>query len=621
MRFVTPLGFLAFLSLPLILLLHLFRRRQRRVTVSSLALWRFLRPQVRGPQPRRIPITWVLLLDLLAATLFALALAGPQVILPEVPAGASHVVVVLDVSTSMLAEDVSPSRFLQALSLAESLMADVPETGAFSLITFAENVHWAVDSRRDPVDSLPLLLSAIQAGFSGANLDEALALARSIQDPALPVEIHVITDGAFSRGTESPVGEGVVWHFVGGEADNQAVMDLAIAPLSAGQMQIFARLANYGAAGVTRTLVLSDATGELGRYSLNLPAESAQPQVWTLNQPEGYIQLTLEGSDALPADDQAVFGLTGSGTSAVDLVAEKPFPLDRAVGVIPEVQLTQIPPESYGPGGSGGLTIFRDFIPIQLPAGTTLILPPPVEAIENPDLRHLGAWDFASIPANAVTQTVRDEPLLMDLDFGGVRWERVILLQSLPEGYEVLLSVADRTGVSRPVLLRGREGSTTVLMLLADLSAGNFVGHPAFPLLIHHMVESVNQAALPGALSLGSGLGLPGPSQAQSLTLTPPMGEPTGRLLEWPEVYTETTHPGVYRLSLELPDGQVVSQVVGINAGDPIESGLSPAGWAADVESESLDVDEETGRILDLAPWLLALGILALLGEAVLSWR
>ncbi len=621
MRFTTPVGFLAFISLPVILLLHLFRRRQRRVKVSSLTLWQFLRPEVRGPQPRRIPLSWVLFLDLLAAALFTLALTGPQILLPEADAGPSHVVVVLDVSTSMLAEDVVPSRFFEALNLAKDIMTAVPETGAFSLVTFAEDVHWAVDSRRDSPETLPILLDELQAGFTGENLNQALSLARAIQDPALPLEIHVITDGAFSRSSDPQIQVPVNWHFIGGPADNQAVMALSITRLSAGQIQVFARLVNFGSEDVLRTLVLSDAGGELGRYPLSLPAESAQPQVWTLNQPEGFVRLFLEGSDGLPADDHAVFGLGSSGTVAVDLVADTPFPLDRAVGVIPSVRFSLIPPEAYSAGGSAGLTIFRTFLPAQLPAGLALVFPPQVESIGNPDLRHLGAWDYASIPANAVTQTVWEERLLVDVDFSGVRWERLVLLESLPQGYEVLLSVADQTGVSRPILLRGREGSTTVLLLLADLTAGNFAGHPAFPLLIHHIVESANQASLPGALKLGSRLTLPGPAQVESLTVIPPSGVSTGRLLEWPEIYSETVAPGAYHFSLELPDGQIVSQVVGLNAGDPVESSLSSSTWIATAESKPTEALDGEGQILDLTPWLLALGLLVLLGEAVLSWR
>src|ERR671926_1699852 len=102
MTFLIPLGLLALLSLPLIIILHLLRERRRRVAVPSLLHWLNIPRRPEGERIRRLPLTLLLLLHLLIAGLLGLALGRPQ--LPGTPSGtARQTAIVLDTSTSMAA--------------------------------------------------------------------------------------------------------------------------------------------------------------------------------------------------------------------------------------------------------------------------------------------------------------------------------------------------------------------------------------------------------------------------------------------------------------------------------------------------------------------------------------
>jgi len=97
--FVHPLGLFALLAVPIVIGLHLFRRRFRRHVVSAVFLWE---AQDRAPIAGRkreplhtSPSFWC---EVLAALLLALAFAGPRLF----GAGeAVHMVAVLDASASM----------------------------------------------------------------------------------------------------------------------------------------------------------------------------------------------------------------------------------------------------------------------------------------------------------------------------------------------------------------------------------------------------------------------------------------------------------------------------------------------------------------------------------------
>src|ERR687884_2335623 len=104
MTFLLPLGLLALLILPIIIVLHLLRERRRRVAVPSLLHWLNIPRRPEGERIRRLPLTLLLLLHLLVAGLLALALAQPQ--LAGALGGASRqFAIVIDTSTSMAARD------------------------------------------------------------------------------------------------------------------------------------------------------------------------------------------------------------------------------------------------------------------------------------------------------------------------------------------------------------------------------------------------------------------------------------------------------------------------------------------------------------------------------------
>src|SRR5919198_2765146 len=113
MTFLIPIGLLALLSLPIIIVLHLLRERRRRVTVPSLLHWLDVPRRREGERIRRLPLTLLLLLHLLIAGLLGLALGQPQ--LTGAPNNAARqTAIVLDTSTSMAARAGTTTRFAQA---------------------------------------------------------------------------------------------------------------------------------------------------------------------------------------------------------------------------------------------------------------------------------------------------------------------------------------------------------------------------------------------------------------------------------------------------------------------------------------------------------------------------
>src|SRR5690606_36939132 len=100
-------------------------------------------------------------------------------------------------------------------------------------------------------------------------------------------------------------------------------------------------------------------------------------------------------------------------------------------------------------------------------------------------------------------------------------------------------------------------------------------------------------------------------------------------LSEWPAAWEGTSEPGLYLFRFLDAQGEATEHVLGVNAGDEVESDLRPREWTSRPASGSTSVraggaPDDAGddrRRLDLMPWLLAAAILVLIGEAYLAWR
>src|SRR5689334_8395124 len=110
MNFFNPLNLLWLLPMAgLIILMYILKLRRKDVVVSSTFLWRQVIRDVQANAPfQKLRKNLLLFLQLLLAALVIFALSRPFVRANSV--GGRNIVLLMDVSASMQATDVSPSR-------------------------------------------------------------------------------------------------------------------------------------------------------------------------------------------------------------------------------------------------------------------------------------------------------------------------------------------------------------------------------------------------------------------------------------------------------------------------------------------------------------------------------
>lgn len=202
MSFASP-AFLAALALvPLVLGAQVAARRRKRryaVRFPAVATLSPLLPRVPSWR-RRAPLA--LFLAALAALSFALARPHATVAVPREQAS---IVLVTDVSGSMRAEDVEPSRLEAAREAARRFLEEVPEEARVGAVAFSTEPH-TVEPPSDDRGKVEDVLDSLDAD-GGTATGDALAAALDLVDDGPrakrpPAAIVLLSDGETTTGRD-----------------------------------------------------------------------------------------------------------------------------------------------------------------------------------------------------------------------------------------------------------------------------------------------------------------------------------------------------------------------------------------------------------------------------------
>jgi Ca-activated chloride channel homolog len=204
MSFGHPLLLLVLLALPVLVALYLWLERRPPRYAMTYPNVDLLIAVSRGRQVRRyIPP----FLALLAAAGLCVALARPHRS-TLVPANDATVVLVVDVSGSMQAKDVKPTRLGAAQEAVRKFLKRVPPQVKVALVAFAGDPQVAAP----PTTDRHLVLEGLDAlnyfgGFGGTAIGDALAAAVELVKPPPPNGVQTIayTVAAAPPKKKSPV--------------------------------------------------------------------------------------------------------------------------------------------------------------------------------------------------------------------------------------------------------------------------------------------------------------------------------------------------------------------------------------------------------------------------------
>jgi Ca-activated chloride channel family protein len=207
-RFLSPLWLLTLLPVLALAGLYVWRQYRRRalaVRFSNVDLLRSVAPGGIGPVRRHASAVALLL----SLVLLSLVMARPATDAKE-PLERATVMIAIDVSLSMMSNDVAPTRLQAAQEAAKEFVSELPAAFNIGLVSFAKNANVIVSPTKDhrqvaaAIDGLQLA-EATATGEAVFTCLEAIAgvPADGAQGPP-PARIVLLSDGyrTYGRSTE-----------------------------------------------------------------------------------------------------------------------------------------------------------------------------------------------------------------------------------------------------------------------------------------------------------------------------------------------------------------------------------------------------------------------------------
>ncbi len=618
MNLLNPMGLLALLTIPPVVVLYLLKLKRLEMKVPSILLWHAFTQDMQASHPfQKLRFSILLLLQILILTFAALALARPYY-QTRTPEGRS-VALILDGSLSMQATDVDPSRFERARAEALAIARALEPTDEMMAVLAAGHTQVLTSFTRDAA-ALEQAIAEARPDDCRSNLREAFALTMSLAREKRNTEVFLVSDGAPPPELDIPVPEGVKVHYVpiGERCRNIAITALNVRETYGrdARYQLFVGVRNYGDENVDCQVEISR-DGELRNVeTLHIPPkEQVGHLVEQSSQAGGLIEARIDAEDDLPADNVARSVFQERARKRVLLVTEGNQWLERICSIDPTIEARVLPPSQYDPAAEDAdafdVTVFDRWAPEPLPRRSCLLI---AAAPSGGPVRNLDAVQESP----TILDWDRKSPLFQYVDLGPVGVSRMMSVKVEPWARAL---VDTQVG---PLMVAGETEDVRCLFLGFDLKDSNFPVRIAFPIFMRNALQWL--AADPAGTEAqsyptGSPIRIRLPLGTDEVTVTPPDGVaykvPVRTETNAPDeeraafetlTYDGTGAAGVYRFAV----GDQVVQSAAFNACDPAESDLTPSETIALAEGKEAETGGYVRSTRELWRWFVSAALLLL---------
>lgn len=473
MSFLAPWAwFFALLAVPIVIF-YILKIRLRRIPVATTIFWQ----QVFDEKlPRSFWQKLRHLLSLLAQLLFLLLLilSLAQPLFPWETAEARRIVIVLDNSASMNANDIVPSRLAVAKEKAANSLSTLRHFDEAAVLTAgtAPQVACGLTSH---AGTLKNAINQIPPTDGPTHLQAAVELARRLLAGHAHAQILLFTDGCSEELKALQEAKDVNMTLIGGKIANVGITRFQTRrslqdPLG---YEILVEVRNCSDEPVECRLELELNTDTVDVVPLKLPPNENYRKVFEKASANGgVLTARINHPDALPADNQAHAILPKREQQPVLLVSAGNLFLRKVLEANPLVKLSvankvpdQIPPGTI-------LVLHRQDVKA-IPAGQVVVVDP----IGESDL-----WQFGGVLQNPiVAKQEKDHPLMAHIRLDNVLMpEAKLLTPATGPKSQVLASAAN----GEPLLIAWDRPNGKVIALTVNLDQGDLPLRTAFPIVM-----------------------------------------------------------------------------------------------------------------------------------------
>ncbi len=509
-----------------ITVLYFLRRREERLTVSALWLWRKAQEQPRSALSFWWTKIGLLLVQLAALAALVFALAAPT--LPHV--GAGTFAIVIDGSASMQTQEQEHTRYARALALAVEQI----ERRRPSRITViqAQNAPRLLvpltENRAQAIERLISSRPTLQSNASGATV---LQILRSQNELENYDEIISISD--------RPSFDLFSWVSVGSPRKNLAITGFAVrrAPEAAAGLALWAQLENFSEEPLAGVLRFFAEETEIFSEPVRVePTERRSVEMLYSGNTTGRFMAALDVADDFAFDNTRYWVMPARPTLKILWVGERNFFLERALNIFAKLEIER--PASAADNISAAenydLVIANGVELRSLPAGRFFLVNSSLEPLVGlgeivveralPQLRQ---------PAHPLVQNVHTEHL-QTTNFREAEFAPPVQTLVASNG--------------RPILAAYKLGVLSFVYLGTDLRASPLVLTPSFPILVQNVMRwLLPETNLPPEQFVSEQFPVPGFTDRGAVNLDPSEsqinalgeGQPLARNVHTEKIHTQ----------------------------------------------------------------------------------
>lgn len=636
MQFTFIAGSWFALSLALIVLLYLLKRRYTDTEVSSHMLWRrALRDQEANRPWQRLQRQLLLWLQLLAALLLVIALMQPFVW--KAKRAGDHVIFVLDASASMHAAAGGSTRLEQAKEQIAQYAKNEASRSYYSLVVMRDQPELVL-RKQSCLAGLQAALSAIQPHFGTTEYKETLSLASSLMKEEKEAELRIYTDLQWTesaKGISFPAPFVVPNNWEDERISNAGIVQFGVNEgTNQRQKRAAATLKNWSDQAVSFEAAIFVEASAAEVRSINLKA-GEQRTVYFDGLPEGeYYKLSLELSDGLSEDQVSYAFPRESGRKQAALLGKGNLFLEKALAVA-DIDVLKVQPAADGsfpvpPEKAPDLLILDGVEPAALKntAWQKLLISKPLwqfTATGEPAQAGQNSESNPSVQSASPPFIWQDHPVTRFMSFQNIY---IAAAKKLPEpDWGKAIVEAGQL----PLLFAGSERGVPRLLFAFQLQQTDLPLRAEFPVLIRNSSEWLlrQQGGNLGKALAGEKKELPlSPETVKAHWLPVNMGGPSisaemaGSTVA--PVQTIPSQPGLYRLVELNQKGETIQSRLLFAAMDMRESDLNSridpelkVNSAADLQDEKEPAKPANLAMTSFVPLVLAL----LVGVLLLEWE
>ncbi len=397
MRFLNPLGFLALLGIPVLILIYIIKNRYTEQTVASTYLWTLSEKFLR----RRVPINRLtgilsLILQILAVILVAVIVSQPII---SVNGAAEAYCFIFDGSGSMSMTEGGSTRFDEGRERIKEIINGSVKGSTYTLI-YAGGTTETIFEDYTVKERAIEAIDGLERAYKDTGLSDALTEAQKYfnQNPA--AKTYLITDKVYAQSQNVEIIN------VNGEAENFAVSSAEYA-FTTGGMDITGKAVSYtGAAEVTLELRVNGEEEPLKTQKLSLAAGEEQDfTIETDLSDFASFELKIAEQDDLALDNSlTIYNIRHENASRTLLVSDGAIFLRSALTAAGNTQVDRISTEEYSGQTGYGLYIFENFVPDSTPTDGSVWYVNPGESPEGANFSYQTEVE-ARLPAAYSTST------------------------------------------------------------------------------------------------------------------------------------------------------------------------------------------------------------------------